>query len=127
MAPQNVLAEEPQEESIVYVEPTYANYAKTYWRLKKFDVNDDAAVDNFMKITECDLYKEFAHNEFEWRGIRQASRNYLEGNKKNFPVHFRFVQPISLGEYDFERGGFRIAREHAMNSINRFRMPSDAV
>lgn len=116
-----------EEAEAVYVDPTYKNYAKTYWRLKKFNIENDADVDNFMLITECDLFKEFAHNEFEWRGIRKASKKFIESNKKDFPIHYRFVQPISIDEYDFERKGFHIAKEHALNIVNRFEMPSEAL
>ena len=108
-----------------YVDPTLSNYAKSYWRLKKFDIEDDLMVDHFMMITECDLFSEFIHNEFEWSSIREAARKFIGDNIEEFPIHYQFVQSISLGEYDFERKGFNIANEHALRGVRRFRMDSD--
>ena len=113
------------KEETVYYPPTLANFAKTYWRFMKFHTNDDVAIDNFMRISECDLYNEYKHNEFEWSGIREATRNFLEENKKKFPAHYQMVQPVSLGDYDFDRKGFNIVPEHAIEGLKRFEIVSD--
>ena len=112
-------------EKITYVPATFQNYSKTYWRLNKFDINDIKAVDNYMLINECELFREYSHNEFEWKNIREATQKYLEKNRQQFPIHYRFVQPISLGEYDFKKKGFWIAKEHQLLSATAFDMPSD--
>lgn len=121
-----VVAEEEEDPDLTYyVDPTLANYSKSYWRLKKFDIDDDLMIDHFMMINECDLFSEFIHNEFEWVSIREAARKFIKDNVDEFPIHYQFVQSISIGEYDFERKGFEIAREHALNGVRRFRMDSD--
>jgi len=103
-----------------------ANFAKTYWRFSKFDYGDDKAVDNFMKIAECNLYREYYHNEFEWRGIREATRGFLKENKKKFPDRYEFIQPISLGEYDFKEKKFNIALEHVLNGVKSFEISAQS-
>lgn len=120
-------SEEPEIEKkeIEYQEPSLSNLSKTYWRLMKFDSDDDSAIDNYMKINECELYNEFYHNEFEWSGIRESGRKLLNENKKDFPVHYRFVQPLALGEYSFDRQGFNIADEYKINGLKKFEVASN--
>lgn len=120
-------SEAKNEDETVYHITSMKNFAKTYWRFSKFDINDDEAINNFMKISECDLYNEYLHNEFEWDGIREATRKFLEENKKKFPDHYEFMQPIALGEYDFEKEGFSIAAEHKFKGVKRFEVRSDEI
>lgn len=112
------------QEEIAYADANLGNFAKTYWRFSKFEYDDDQAVDNFMKITECNLYTEYYHNEFEWNGIREATRTFLEENRKKFPDRYEFIQPIALGDYDFSEEKFMIAEEHVLNGIKSFEIAS---
>ncbi len=107
-----------------YFPPSMGNIAQTYWRLGKFDISDNAAIDNFMRITQCDLYTEFINNEFEWQGIQRSSKEFLESNRNNFPLRYQFLQKITLGGYDFERKGFNIAKGSSIDGIRIFEMPS---
>jgi len=107
-----------------YFPASLENFSKTYWRFRKFDLSDNVAIDNYMRINECDLYKEYHHNEFEWLSIRNATKNFLEENIKKFPQNYAFVQHISLGDYDFERKGFNIAKEQELIGVKRFEIPS---
>ncbi len=124
---QYALADKADRKEKKYFEPTYKNFAKTYWRFSKLEIEDDTAIDNFMKITECDLYNEYLHNEFEWGSIRQSTRNFIQTNIKKFPNHYAFMQPISLGDYDFQKGGFSVASEHALKGAKRLEITSDKV
>jgi len=114
-----------KKEKEVYHDATFENFSKAYWRFRKFDIEDNQAIDNYMRINECDLYKEYFHNEFEWTGIRNATKEFLVSNNKKFPENFQFMQPISLGEYDFEKKGFKLAEEYALHGVKRFEITSD--
>ena len=109
-----------KKEEVKYHEASLKNFAKTYWRFSKFEITDNKAIDDYMRINECDLYNEYFHNEFEWNGIREATRNFLKQNKKKFPDRYAFVQPISLGDYDFEEKEFEIVEEHALKGVKSF-------
>ena len=124
---QQVEEEVQEENNEEYVEATLENFSRAYWRFRKFDIEDREAIDNYMRINECDLYKEYYHNEFEWSGIRQATKEFLIANKKKFPENFQFVQPISLGEYDFKKQGFNVAKEYSLNGVKRFEIASKTV
>ena len=113
-----------KENEIKYHEATLRNFSKSYWRFGKLDLTNDAAVDHYMKINECDLYAEYIHNEFEWSGIREATRKFLEMNMEKFPAHYKFAQAVNLGPYNFEKKGFFIAEEHALKGVKRFEIKS---
>ena len=54
----------------IYEQPTYAKLAQLYWALSKLDPKKDTDIDNFLLINECDIYKQYRSNEFEWKDIR---------------------------------------------------------
>ena len=107
-----------------YVKPSMENLSQLYWGLSKFDIGDNEAIDNFLMINECDLFKNYFANEFEWSGIREASRAFLTESKKSFPLRFEFMQPLFLGEYDIERERFNIANEYKINGVRRLQVIS---
>ncbi|MEZ5918786.1 MAG: DUF4852 domain-containing protein [Alphaproteobacteria bacterium] len=105
-----------------YEEGTVAGFSKLYWRLGKFDIENDEDIDNFLMINECDLYRDYFHNEFEWHDIRKAGREHIQKQKKNFPLRFTFMQPINLADYNFKKEGFNIADEYKILGVLRFEM-----
>lgn len=125
LAVSNGISYADEKEETVYHPATFSNFSKTYWRFSKFDLEDDYAVDEFMRINECDIYTEFYHNEFEWNGIRDATRNFLSENEKKFPAHYQFMKEISLDGYDFEKQGFMLLAQHGLRGVKRFEIPSD--
>jgi hypothetical protein len=115
----------PAEDSAVeaeyeYAEPSVANFSKLYWALSKLDINSDLHIDNYMRINECDLYKDYFSNEFEWEGIRASARELIEQKQKSFPIRFEFMQPLRLGEYDLESETFDIMDKYEIDNIRRF-------
>lgn len=111
--------------SYYYEKPTMQNLSKLYWALSKLDLNSDDNIDSFLMINECDLYRDYAHNEFEWKSIRDAARKGIEEDRKTYPLRFRFLQPVKLGEYDFEKEGFHILEEYKIKGVRRFEMMAD--
>lgn len=105
-----------------YEEGTIAGFSKLYWRLGKLDIENDEDIDNFLMINECDLYRDYFHNEFEWHDIRKAGREHIEKQKKNFPLRFSFIQPINLADYNFKKEGFNIADDYKILGVLRFEM-----
>lgn len=112
-------------DDVVYLKPTLSNLSKMYWSLGKFDVDDRKAVDNFMRINECDIFRDYYFNEFEWRGIRKSTQEYLESSKDSFGRHFEFVQPLALGEYDFDRRGFAVLDDFSLDAVRRLKILAD--
>lgn len=104
---------------------TMQNLAKLYWSLGMLDVNNPVHVDNFLKITECNLYEEFYHNEFEWREIRKAGMESLSVNIQKFPKLFHYIQPIIFENYDFEKQEFPLHISSKLDQVYRFEALAD--
>ncbi len=108
-----------------YDDITLDKLSKLYWRMNKFDINDDTAVDNFLKINECDIYKEYIFNELEWKGVRERARNHLRENVESFPDRFKFEQPLRLGDYDPASKTFSIMPDYQIDGIRKFEVFSN--
>lgn len=108
-----------------YEKMTLENLSRTYWALSKFDPKDDKAIDFFAMLNECDLYKQFSGNEFEWASIREATRKSIEINKKLYPLRYEMMQPIRFGEYDKESQAFEILDEDKIEGVRRFEVSAE--
>ncbi len=108
------------KKNVIYERPNIRTLSQLYWRMLKHDPADDQAVDNFMMINECDLYRDYYQNEFEWLGIRDAARSFLLENRKEFPIHFEFVQPLRFAEYDLDTQEFEVWDPYKIDSVRRF-------
>ena len=126
---QNAAAQEDEDDkppkNRFYERLTIENLSRTYWALSKFELTNDEAVDFYAMINECDIYKEFSANEFEWASIREATRNYIEANKKNFPLRYEIIQPLKLGEYNKQEEAFEIQDEYKIQGVRRFEVATE--
>lgn len=113
---------EDTKSDYIYEQPTLAKLSQMYWRLNKFTPDQDWAIDNFMMINECQIYKDYYHNEFEWRKIRETGKDYLLKNINKFPLRFELIQPLSLGEYNFEKKGFHVFNDHIIREARIFQV-----
>ena len=104
----------------IYEEPTVKNYSYLFWAVNMYKFEDDEAVDEFMRINECEIFKNYASDELEWKQIREATREFLRDNKEDFPTRFEFMMPLKLLDYDEERQAFEIQDEFKIESLRRF-------
>lgn len=102
-----------------YINPTLENLAQLYWKLGVFDINDDVAIDNYLRIRECGIFTDFFNDEFEWFEIREAARKKLKVEASGYPDKYKFVMPVFLGAYDQERGGFDIINNSGFPNLKR--------
>jgi hypothetical protein len=102
-----------------YIPGTLTNLSKLYWAVGKFTVDDNVAIDNYLRINECPIVLQYYHNDFEWGKIREATRQYLLSHMAAFPRHFEIVQEINLGNYDQGKQQFEMARESQLVNILR--------
>lgn len=111
--------------NFIYATPSFENFSKMYWAIGKLDTMNDEHVDNYMLINECDIYKDFHQNEFEWEQIRETARKYLKKNAVNFPLRFQLTQKINLGRYDTKKNRFEIVDTLKIDGIRRFDVLAD--
>ena len=102
-----------------YVDPTYSNLARLYWGLGILDINNAKLVDNFLAITECNMYLQYINNDLEWQDVRQATRDYLRKNYKLFPSSFRITIPLYLGRYNADEEFFEVNMERSATNAVR--------
>jgi hypothetical protein len=89
-----------------YLQMTYANLFRLAYALHVYKPSDTDALDSFLKISECKLYKNFYSNEFEWDKIRKATQTYFEKYDGQTSMYYEYVQPLMLGRYDPSLQGF---------------------
>lgn len=106
----------------IYESPSLKTLSHLYWAISYLDIENDTHVDNFMKINECDIYKNFFGSEFEWKDIRKAAREFIMANKAEFPTRFELTQEIGLQEYDMKREAFKIDPGYQIQAVRRFEM-----
>ncbi len=92
----------------VYNPANLKNFAELYWAISKFSVDDDEAVDNYLLINECDLYRDYFQNEFEWGNIRERARDELTKKKDTFNTRFEYIQPLKFANYNMDTKQFYI-------------------
>jgi hypothetical protein len=108
--------------SNIYGTPTFEKLSKMYWALNKFDTAEDPKfyVEDYLKINECDLFKQFGHNEFDWNKIKDTTYEFLQKNKQNFSTHVSILMPLHFEEYDFEKKAFKILDESKIQHSQKF-------
>lgn len=115
--PDSTVIEKPKEDE--YVFGSVENFSKLYWKLGALSTKNKAAVDNFLRINECEIYKSFYHDDFQWSDIRDAATKMIKTEKDNFPNKFYFMIPVDLGRYDMKRGGFPLVSDTGVKNLRR--------
>ena len=103
----------------MYAEPSLENISKLYWKKNVLKEENDDAIDNFLRINECDIYEKFFEDDFEWQRIRDAAREMLKESKADFSYKFKMLVPIDLGRYDMLRKGFPLINKTAFKDLRR--------
>lgn len=104
-----------------YLPPTMQNLSKLYWALGLFNVeNDNVAIDNYIMINECQIYRDYFIDDFEWKNVREVTRDHLRKKASSFPRRFEFIQPIELGRYTEETQTFEVLTEHVTKGSRTF-------
>lgn len=101
-----------------------SNLSKLYWKLGILDINNETHINNFLFINECDIYRDYHNNEFEWRSILRKAQLSIKNNVDSFPTRFKFVQPLRMSVYDFKNKVYGIQDKFKIDGIRRFEVRS---
>ena len=93
----------------VYLPVTFDNIVKLYWALGKVTKINDKRIDDYLMITECDIYKRFYDNDLEWEKIRAVTKDNILNIQNSFPTKIFIVLPIQLERYDSDEEKFAIS------------------
>lgn len=110
----------------IYEKPTMDELSRLYWGLSALDFANDTHIDNYLMINECEIFKEFRNNEFEWSNIRKSSREFLKQNHMNFVRRLEFMQPLYLGEYHLDKEYFDIVPAYVKKTSRRLEVLTKA-
>lgn len=102
-----------------YVVPTFKNLSKLYWVLAMFDLGDNRAVDSYLMINQCDMYKKYFNNDFELEGLREATRQSIQKGMAGFPTKFEIMMPVGLDRYNIGTEKFMLDPRSQFISVRR--------
>lgn len=108
-----------------YDDITIQKLSKLYWKIKALDFNNDTHIDNFLFINECDIYNDYYYNELEWGHIRNQGKDFIVDNLEEFPVRYKFVQPLKLEEYDQDNEIFNVLPFYQIDGLRKFEIISN--
>ncbi len=106
--------------SYMYEDATNRSLSHLLWAVNFYHYEDTWAIDEFMKINECSIYKNFASNDLEWEKIRTATKEFLKKNRSEFPTRFKFMLPLRIGEYDQAKSIFNLQEDYKIQALRRF-------
>lgn len=114
-------ADDAAEESVPddYISLSFENLSKMYWVVGMLSLENNEAIDNYMRINECDLYQKYIHNDFEWRDIRAAAADHIRTNIMGRQQKFEIIMPIYLGRYDLGTEKFEILPDSRFINMTR--------
>ena len=102
-----------------YLLPTVENISKLYWLKGKLKFENNKALDNFVFINECELYKKHINDDFMWLKVRKAVESMITEKLPTYSDKFKIIVPIDLGRYDFEKKGFSLVNKTAFQDLRR--------
>lgn len=102
-----------------YVAPTYQRLSKLYWALAIFDLGNDAAIDRYLMVNECELYSKYYNSDFELIDLRAATRQSIMQNMASFDKQFEIVIPLGLDRYDIGSEKFKLDPDSAYLGVKR--------
>jgi hypothetical protein len=95
-----------------YQQPTFQNLSKSYWALAMFDLSDNDAIDGYLMINQCELFKKFFRSDFEIEGLREATRQSIQKNLAFFPLKYEVMIPMGLDRYNTGTEKFTIVPKY---------------
>lgn len=122
-------AEKSEEEKkyryeYIYEDPTNQSLSHLYFGIGLYKTDNDWAINEFLKLNECDLYNKYSSDTLEWKNVVDATKSYIEANKKDFPTRFEFPVPILLDGYDQKTKTFTVRDGYTIESLRRFELYS---
>lgn len=107
-----------------YNTATLEQLSKMYWRLGAFDLADNLAIGNYIKINDCKVFTDFINDDMEWAKIVDTMRSHLQTSRGTFPLNFQFVIEVHLGRYDPVQGGFPLVDNTGFKDATRISVDS---
>ncbi len=109
-----------------YIKPTWNDFIKILIEFKALDFKaDDALVDEYAMMTNCDLYASTAGDEFRWRTARAGLLETIQKLGDNQLTKIRYDTPLQLTKYDFSNKLFPFTARTSIDNVNSFLMTTN--
>jgi hypothetical protein len=106
-----------------YIPATYESLSRVSWRFGVNPLSSDRAIDYYLQITDCPLYKDYFENDFLWQRIREGKRREIKYYAPNYPDRFEMIGAIELGRYDFASSAFVVPEKFRLNKAGFLEIP----
>lgn len=108
-----------------YAPITHVSLSKLMWTYGVHDPKNNEILDHYLAVNNCDLYRQYRKNDFQWERIRAGMRREIDYYAKDYPNRFEIKAVVPLDRYDFERSAFIIDPKFALNNAGSIQIPVD--
>ena len=107
-----------------YIPASYQSLSQATWRYNMHDISNDAAIDEYIKISNCALYHDYFDHDFLWQRVREGMRREIRYYAGQFPDRFQMIGGIELGRYDFGTSSFLVPENYQLNKAGFLEIPA---
>lgn len=119
----SVHANEKADDVLNYIPATYQNIAFSLWALNAYDPSDEAAIDAYLQISKCPIFKMYKDDDFMWQNIREGEKREIDYFADQYPNRFYIDSLIALGRYDFQNNQFELLDNFKFSDAGTIRFP----
>jgi hypothetical protein len=103
-----------------YAEITWGGLLNSMIRFNAIDLmQDNALLDEYAAITDCDLYQFYYQDDFKWQHVRDVMRQSMRDKAQTYPVRFRYDVDFQLDRYDFANTLYRFSSKRSLDHIGK--------
>jgi hypothetical protein len=125
-APAKAQMQGPTFDRDLYTFTSWETTIKTLWRLNVLSLNKDEDIDNTLRVLECPIYHKYTRDDFEWQKIRAAMRKEIEASRSRWPLMVKFMQPVQLDDYNFDRKIFPLKSGSKYEGVYRLQIAAQS-
>lgn len=103
-----------------YVDPTWPNLLQSMIRYNALDLNDEDILNEYIEVSDCDIFVHFYQNDFEWHKIKSDERDYLRKVQDSLPIFFHYDTTLQFGHYDFDKSIYFFTDKSKISNVNSF-------
>lgn len=108
------------EKNVNYETLNIQNLSKLYWKYGALEPNNREALDAYMAINECSLYRNYKINDIEWTEIIEAAAASMDQQAQDFNSRFEISQAIKLQDYDARTEMFQVYGPYKIDKTRAF-------
>ena len=119
------LAIDEERLTLHYNPINHISLSKLLWTYGVHDPKNNEILDHYLSINNCDFYRRYRKNDFQWERVRAGMRREIDYYAKDYPNRFEIKAVVPLDRYDFEKSAFIIDPKFALNNAGSIQIPMD--